>query len=152
MESNTLVGPMPPWIVEPLLAHPDALRFIDIVYRSIEVWDDIIDRDNGVSDDDIHAAFTSLLLELPFNRFFEQHKAALVPMISVVITAWHASNALAKDGAEGAQAYTLRKEFINLCVLVVTLTRGLDEARRVAIAGWRTSAAEDSLDEFTKGK
>lgn len=153
MAPSTLIDPIAPWVSRELAGHPEALRFLDIVYRAIEVWDDIIDRDNSVTDEDVHAAFTALLLELPFNGFFERHKAALVPMISVVIVAWHASNALPRDTVEStAHAYTLRKEFINLCLLVLTMTVGLQRAREVAIEAWGETAKSDPFDAFQKGK
>ena len=149
---DTLIDNLPPWVVTELTHYPEALRFVDIVYRSVEVWDDIIDRDNRVTPEDVHAAFTALLLELPFNRFFEQHKAALVPAISMVIVAWHASNAMPKDGAVGAHAFTLRKEFINLILLVVTVCRGLQRSREIAAAVWIESTTDDKLEDFQKGK
>jgi hypothetical protein len=153
MTANTLIDPIAPWVSRELAGHPEALRFLDIVYRSIEVWDDIIDRDNGVTDEDVHAAFTALLLELPFNGFFERHKAALAPMISVVIVSWHASNALSRDTMGAiAHAYTLRKEFISLCLLVLTMTVGLQRAREVSIEAWGATAEADPFDDFQKGK
>jgi hypothetical protein len=151
--AHTLIDPIAPWVATELAGHPEAFRFLDIVYRAIEVWDDIIDRDNGVTDEDVHAAFTALLLELPFNGFFERHKAALAPMISVVIVSWHASNALSKNTPEdGAHAYVLRKEFINLCLLVLTMTVGLQRARVVAPEAWGETAKADPFDDFQKGK
>lgn len=144
---NTLIDPIASWVERELADHPEALRFTDIVYRSIEVWDDIIDRDNSVSDEDVHAAFTGLLLELPFNRFFEQHKTALVPALSTMVIAWHASNALPRS----AHSYVLRKEFINVCLLVVTLTRGFERARAVAVEAWG-EPRDDAFDDFMKGK
>lgn len=151
MKASTLIDPLPQWLTGELAEHPAALRFLDIVYRAIEVWDDFIDRDNGVTDEDVHAAFTALLLELPSNPFFETHKPALVPMISIVITSWHASNSMPRGGAEGAHAYTLRKEFINLCLMVVTLTRGLTRAREVAVTAWSETAQADPFEAFQQG-
>jgi hypothetical protein len=144
----TLIDPIAPWVSRELAGHPEALRFLDIVYRVIEVWDDIIDRDNGVTDEDIHAAFTALLVELPFNGFFQVQKATLCPMIMVVITSWHAANALAGD----VHGYVLRKEFINLCLMVIGLCVGPERQRDVAVEAWKATAEADSLDEYMKGK
>jgi len=152
MATETLIDPIAQWVSRELAEHPAALRFLDIVYRAIEVWDDIIDRDNSVTDEDVHSAFTALLIELPFNPFFEQHKAALCPMIMVVITSWHAANALPRTGAHGAQGYTLRKEFINLCLMVVGFLLGPKRAREVAIEAWSATASSDSFEQYLKGK
>lgn len=145
--SDTLIDPIAPWVSRELAGHPEALRFLDIVYRSIEVWDDIIDRDNSVTDEDVHAAFTALLVELPFNGFFQVQKATLCPMIFVVITSWHAANALPRD----PHGYVLRKEFINLCLMVIGLCVGPARQREVALEAWKATAESDSFDEYMKG-
>lgn len=148
----TLIDPITPWVDRELADHLEAHRFLDIVYRSIDVWDDIIDRDNSVTDEDVHAAFTALLIELPFNGFFQAHKATLCPMILVIITSWHAANALPRDGAHGAIGYTLRNEYINLCLMVIGLVRGPARQRQVAVEAWQSTAEADSFDEYMKGK
>lgn len=151
MSTSTRIDPIGAWVSRELEGHPVALRFLDIVYRAIEVWDDIYDRDGRVSDDDVHRAFTALLLELPTNQFFEQHKAALIPALAVMINSWHVSNALSREGAQGAHGYTLRKEFINLCLMVVMFIHGIDRARVVAIEAWTATAEADSFEEYQKG-
>lgn len=151
MQPDTKIEALPDWVRDEI-KDPTALRFVEIVYRAIEVWDDIIDRDGRVTDEDVHAAFTAILVELPFNSFLQQHKAALCPMLAVVITAWHAANAMPRDCAENtAHGYTLRKEFINLACMVVGLTRGLHAQRAAAIRGWQDSALNDPLVHYAQG-
>lgn len=150
--TDTKIEPLADWVVIRLQpSHPSALRFLDIVYRAVEVWDDFIDRDNGVTDNDVHAAFTSLLIELPFNGFFDANKVTLAPMLQMGISCWHASNAMRRDGAQGAHGYVLRKEFINLALMVIGMCLGPQEQHRATLEAWNDSAAHDSYAEYLKG-
>lgn len=151
MAADTLIDPIAPWVTTRLAAHPEAHRFLDIVYRAIEVWDDIIDRDNGVTDNDVHAAFTSLLIELPFNGFFQANKVTLAPMLQMVISTWHASNAMPREGAHGAHGYVLRKEFINFCLMVIGMCVGPHVQHEATLEAWQATAASDSYEAYLKG-
>lgn len=149
--SNYTLQPLSPWITESV-KDPEALEFLALVLNAIEVWDDIVDKDNRVSVDDIHNVFTQLLVKLPANQFYQKNYAALAGMVIVCTSAWHTSNAIA-DTAEGqAHGYTLRKEFINLVVLCVALTSSVADARKASLLGWTCSAADDSFDEYIRGE
>ena len=149
--SNHTLRPLSPWITESV-KDLEAQEFLTLVLNAIEVWDDIVDKDDRISVDDIHNVFTQLLVKLPANEFYRANYAALAGMLIVVITAWHTSNEI--DGsAEGkAHGYTLRKEFINLVVLCVAMTGSVADARKASLLGWTCSAANDSFDEFIRGE
>jgi hypothetical protein len=149
--SNHTLQPLAAWITESV-RDPEVLEFLTMVYHAIETWDDIFDKDNQVTVDDLHDVFTQLLIKLPANEFYRANYAALAGMLIVVITAWHTSNEI--DGsAEGkAHGYTLRKEFINLVVLCVAMTGSVADARKASLLGWTCSAANDSFDEFIRGE
>ena len=123
-----------------------------LVLNAIEVWDDIVDKDNRVSVDDIHNVFTQLLVKLPANEFYQRNYAALAGMVIVCTSAWHTSNAIADTDEGKAHGYTLRKEFINLVVLCVALTSSVADARKASLLGWTCSAADDSFDEYIRGE
>jgi hypothetical protein len=149
--SNHTLQPLAAWITESV-KDPEVLEFLTLVYNAIETWDDIVDKDNRISVDDIHNVFTQLLVKLPANQFYQHNYPALAGMLIVVITSWHTSNAI-DDTAEGkAHGYTLRKEFINLVVLCVAMTGSIADARKASLLGWTCSAAHDSFDEFIRGE
>ena len=150
MSTHTL-QPLSPWITESV-KDPEALEFLTLVLNAIEVWDDIIDRDNRIVDADIHNVFTQLLVKLPANEFYQKNYTALAGMVIVMITAWHTSNADQSTEESKAHAYSLRKEFINLVVLCVALTGSIADARAASLAGWTDSAANDSFNEFLRGE
>jgi hypothetical protein len=131
---------------------PEAQEFLTLVLNAIEVWDDIIDRDGRIVDNDIHNVFTQLLVRLPANAFYQKYYTALAGMLIVMITSWHTSNADQSTQESAAHAYTLRKEFINLVVLCVALTGSIADARMASLAGWTDSATNDSFNEFSRGE
>lgn len=149
--SNHTLQPLSPWITESV-KDPEALEFLTLVLNAIEVWDDIVDKDNRVSVDDIHNVFTQLLVKLPANRFYQAHYTALAGMVIVCTSAWHTSNEIDHTPEGRAHGYTLRKEFINLVVLCVALTSSVADARKASLLGWTCSAADDSFDEYIRGE
>jgi hypothetical protein len=149
--SNHTLRPLSPWITESV-KDLEALEFLTLVLNAIEVWDDIVDKDNRISVDDIHNVFTQLLVKLPTNEFYQRNYAALAGMVIVCTSAWHTSNSIDNTAEGKAHGYTLRKEFINLVVLCVALTSSVADARKASLLGWTCSAADDSFDEYIRGE
>ena len=140
-----MLHPLATWVTQEV-SDPEAQRFLQIVFDTIEVWDDLLDRDKEVASADLHRVFTQLLVDLPLCTFFRRHQDALVGHMVTAIAAWHASNAMVRGNQEAqAQAYVLRKEFINLVVLCVALTAGMDKAIAASVRGWQDSAMHDRL-------
>jgi hypothetical protein len=149
--SNHTLRPLSPWITESV-KDLEALEFLTLVLNAIEVWDDIIDKDDRIAVDDIHNVFTQLLVKLPANQFYQHNYPALAGMVIVCTSAWHTSNAIDETPEGKAHGYTLRKEFINLVVLCVALTSSVADARKASLLGWTCSAADDSFDEYIRGE
>lgn len=149
--SNHTLRPLSPWMTESV-KDLEAQEFLTLVLNAIEVWDDIVDKDDRISVDDIHNVFTQLLVKLPANVFYQKNYTALAGMIVVMITSWHTSNVVQSTAETKAQAYTLRKEFINLVVMCVALTDSIAQARMASLLGWTDSATNDSFNEFSRGE
>ena len=149
--SNHTLRPLSPWMTESV-KDLEAQEFLTLVLNAIEVWDDIVDKDDRISVDDINNVFTQLLVKLPANQFYQKNYTALAGMIIVMITSWHTSNANQGTDEAKAQAYTLRKEFINLVVMCVALTDSIAQARMASLLGWTDSATNDSFNEFLRGE
>jgi hypothetical protein len=110
-----------------------AAMLIDI-WRIAELWDDLIDRDKPVKDEDINAAFYTAIISLPRNEFYQRHFLQINPLMESAIIDWHAANALEKNGSEVAlrQAYVLRCSLVNLIVVAAKIIGGMDLARTVS--------------------
>ena len=102
--STYTLQPLTAWITESV-KDPEVLEFLTLVYNAIETWDDIVDKDDRISVDDIHNVFAQLLIKLPANRFYQTNYPALAGMLIVVITSWHTSNAI-DETPEGRRTAT----------------------------------------------
>jgi len=132
------------------LTNASAKELIAVLYDIFEVWDDLIDKDKHVADEDINRAFFNAFAVIPINGFYIQHFNRLYPHVVATMTAWETANVLHKLKSEEslAQAYTLRKIMINLVVECVRICNGDEAARKAAIAGWISSSRNDPYQTF----
>lgn len=138
------------WVAEHIRDR-NAFEFLSAVYRIIELWDDLIDGDRTPVPDEINRAFYAALVTLPANPFYRAHGDVLGGAVLSCILAWHTANALhGRSPEHDAQAYTLRKQFINLVALSATLLGGVELGQLASDAGWMASAIDDPLDHFTR--
>ncbi len=125
-------------------------RLLDIA----ETWDNLVDRDNPITDGQINKAFDDALIMLPAHPFYQQHLQHLHPVISNAILNWRIATALERSGStdDRAIAYSLRGSIADVvvnCVLLVTnsieqaIAAGQDIRRFVHQAGY--VAFEDEL-------
>jgi hypothetical protein len=116
------------------IGDPYAIDFIILMGDVAEVWDDLIDQDKSVKPEDVNRIFSSLLVDLPLNSFFDKNKLMLMPLVITVINAWQDANELEK-GSDNDKivAYTLRDYLFELLFFVIYLTRGNDYLRTVSV-------------------
>ncbi len=81
-------------LTEVLQQHPDAIALINLLSRTSQVWDDLIDRDNPVTPDKINETFLALLSELPRNPFYQRYFSELQPLIEAAMIDWLTANQL----------------------------------------------------------
>jgi len=111
-----------------------ALGFILEYFAICNVWDDLIDRDNPVSDWELNLAFYRALVTLPRNPFYQQHFAALSPIIESGIQNWWLANQLENNEAPQLReaANVLRVRVFDLVLKCAALTGGILHARDIA--------------------
>lgn len=130
-----------------------AVEFLGIVGQIGETWDDLIDRDKPLTDDDIHRAFWLALIELPGNAFYRRHATAIAPVMATTINAWIDSVRLEHgDRQQRAVAYGLRDAYLELISLVLYLARGYD-AMRAHSAEIRAflKDSHETFEQYMKG-
>ena len=76
------------FVAELLPDHPDAIRFLHELFHMMHVWDDLIDKDKPIDDAAVNSAFTSLLVHIPANPFYQRFFSHLHPLISVATLDW----------------------------------------------------------------
>lgn len=131
----------------------DALSFLQDISRISELWDDLIDRDKVITEDQIEAAMMSALVSLPLNPFYQKHHTYLTPLVLQAINAWKDSNVLAKGNrSQRMLAYTLRHVDNQIVIALVFLTQGYAKMREVSVDIWNFLVADcDDGDDWMAG-
>ena len=125
-----------------------ALMFLSSIMDAVEVWDDLIDRDNPVSDEKLTQTFLNLIFWLPQNPFFEAHKNYLLPIIMTCVNAWLDSNKLSESKVQRDRqaAWWLKQMGVELYGAVAFLMGGFDHMRSVSLEARTVLAHEDFTD------
>lgn len=109
----------------------DALRFLEDIATVLHAWDDMIDRDSPLSDDEVHRAFWLALIEIPNNAFYARHRAQLQPILVSAIANWRIANEIER-GRVGANAellkiaFIIRSTYVDLATMCAILIGGLE--------------------------
>lgn len=128
-----------------------AVDFVVAISSIAELWDDLTDRDKEIPQETIDSAMWQMLVTLPTNDFFNQHKSFFMPLIIQSINAWKDSLELEKgDENDRAYALTLRLLGLQLPAMVVTILRGPQAARQMSVEFWRFATAHDNTQTWIK--
>lgn len=148
----------PEWLVKrdalrqkACLGNQHALVFLATIMDAVEIWDDLIDKDKAVLDEDINRVFINLVFWLPQNTFFDANKSYLLPLLMTCINAWMDSNHLARS--EETQklntAWHLKQMGVELYGAVAFLTGGFEHMRNVSIEA-REILAQEAFSDYLK--
>jgi hypothetical protein len=111
----------------PLLrGNRDALSLCaDLLYVG-HLWDDLIDKDKPLTDEQINSGFSAMVAKIPMNPFFQEHVRELGPLLMSVILQWKDANKLEADGSphERAMAYMLRNALLQVMAFCIWLIGG----------------------------
>jgi len=128
-----------------------ALKFVLDYSDAVELWDDLIDGDKEVDQQQVMRVFTNLLTTMPLNPFFNQHKTVFIPLIQASINAWFDSLNLEKGSDnDKAMAYMLRWYSHEAFIYTIFLTRGYEYMRSVSLEVRRFFTGHESLDEYRR--
>lgn len=114
-------------LLQLMQGNADAAAFIADTFSVLHIWDDLIDRDKPLTDDDIDGAFWRALIELPRNAFYRQHFDRLNPILMVAITDWKTATRSERTATclnERAMSYTIRSSYLNLIVHAAIIIGG----------------------------
>jgi hypothetical protein len=142
-----------PIIAEALRGDASALDFLRSIALILHTWDDLVDRDSPVDDDDIGRAFTLALVHLPRNGFYQRNFEKLNPILIQSITNWRIATEV--ERAEDATtddltfAFIIRSTYIDLAVMSAAIIGGMDHAVKYGLR-IRQWAHEERFDGFLK--
>lgn len=133
-----------------LMGNTNAITFCLDTIKAIHLWDDLIDKDTKIEDEDINDVFTFLMVDMPLNPFYGINQRAIAPLMNTIIVKWHTANVFEKEkkGNDIEKAYMLRAELYQLFVLCATLIGGREWGREASISIWRSYS--ETVKELTK--
>ncbi|HQR20134.1 MAG TPA: hypothetical protein PKV98_04670 [Burkholderiaceae bacterium] len=106
-----------------------AVQFMRLILAISNTWDDLIDRDQPMSERRINDMMWEALIELPANEFYARHQQSLHPLLAVAILNWHAANQMERSYGDLEVAYILRSSFVDILAMVALLCGGRDHAQ-----------------------
>jgi hypothetical protein len=108
----------------------DAVRLVKAIVQVAGVWDDLIDKDKPVSDEDINTMMWNALVAIPTNPFYTKVGALLQPLFQVGILNWHLSNEMRKEPGRSREiAHVARYSAGDVALYMMALIGGVEWVR-----------------------
>lgn len=140
-------------VVEFVQGDTDAVRFlVDLTYV-LHLWDDLVDRDNPRSEQEINQGFRIALVDIPRNPFYLRHLPDLRPLMMNVILQWQDANQMERKGNHHDlhMAYMLRAGMLQVFNYCAYLVGGPEWAEQVG-PDMRRLYQEDLFDYMQEFK
>jgi hypothetical protein len=114
----------------------DAQRLLTVFVGFAHTLDDVVDGDRAVPDDELLQGVLNWTCEAASNPFFQQHRAALLPVILLAVNSWLDANrwARAEDPRQRLAADVLKGQYHEVVYLVAFLTGGWRALRALTAA------------------
>ena len=146
-----LTGDETAFLNEVLKGNTDAVEYCQDLFQISQIWDDLIDKDEPVSDESINAMMWLALVQLPYNKFYMENINALQPIMQKAILDWLAANHM-ENGTpqERVVAYVLRDTLTTIVTHCALLIGGYEWAQFVSIRV-REALHDEDMDEYLKG-
>lgn len=122
----------------------EAWRLTMALTYVVGLWDDLIDRDREISDDQAHRAMWAALVEIPGNVFYREYYAELGPLVRASIEAWKVSNAMqGTPGRPREIAHVARYMGAQIFVRIAAICGGHEWAVSVGPEIWLRAMRQD---------
>ena len=129
----------------------DALALFYNLVDLVHIWDDLIDKDKPVNDDDINKAFLIALVYMPANPFYKQIQEQVLPMWITAASAFEVANKFEKTKDEhGIEiAHNLRYAAGHVVAYMSIVCLGYEKAKQYLPTIWKT-IVDDRFDDYRK--
>lgn len=126
----------------------DALDVCRLLVTLSHTWDDLVDKDKPVLENDINNAFLIALVYLPSNPFYKYIQAQILPMWITVVSAYQTANYFeqTKDDHGIEIAHNLRYAAGNIIAYMMHVCLGPEKAKEYLPEMWKTVVAERFAD------
>ena len=129
-----------------------ATLFIRQFFFVCHLWDDLVDKDNDRTEDDINMAFQIAMLDMQENPFYIKNISSLNPVIRCAVNDWYAANELERSGNDHDKdiSYTLCCSILSVVSHSAYLVGGLDWVKVVG-PEIRRYGQEHTLEDYKRG-
>lgn len=128
-----------------------AVEFVLMLARVADVWDNLIDRDNPVSDEAINSAFWILAVEMPGNAFYREYIDDLRPVMATGILNWMTATRMERDDTLPHRAieiaHVIRYSIADVVMMVTLICGGSEWAAQVG-PELRLRSQRSDLNEY----
>lgn len=125
-----------------------AVELAELLGGISQTWDDLIDCDNPVTQDDVNEMMLDALVRLPRNEFYRQHKDTLDVLIEQAIDTWHEANDLEAKGELLLVAYTIRSAITPVIVRMAYLANSRRQTGREMAFLIRKAVYDEPFDAY----
>lgn len=130
-----------------------AASYLEMFNYVVHVWDDLIDKDNPRSDEEINRAFFILMVEIPRNAFFLKYSNILTSYTQVYINLWLDANKLETMGEAGLErAFAQRDVTGDLMGQVAYIVGGYQWMREVSEMEIPSTLAYERMADYVKDR
>jgi hypothetical protein len=127
----------------------DAIRLVQMLHQIVDVWDNLIDRDEVVADDEINEMMWNALVGIPGNQFYKDLGHLLRPVIEVGIINWKLANRMeAVEGRSREIAHVIRYSIGDVVIYMMRLIGGEGWASGDVGVEMRMRIQRDGLASF----
>jgi len=127
----------------------DAVNMYQMFIDLSHTWDDLVDKDHEISEDQINHAFLICLVYLPSNPFYQRIQAAVLPMWISIVSAYQTGNKFEKDkDSHGVEiAHTLRYAAGHILAYAVHVCVGPEKAKEIMPDVWK-DVVHERFDDY----
>jgi hypothetical protein len=129
----------------------NAYNLFQMFVELSHTWDDIVDKDKEVSEDQVNNAFLIALVYMPSNPFYQRIQSAILPMWIPVVSAYKTANKFEQDKDEhGIEiAHNLRYAAGYIISYMVHVCVGYKKAQEFMPDVWKAVVFE-RFDDYRK--
>lgn len=126
---------------------PLAIKWLLDLWDAIQAFDDVVDGD-PVPREAMERVIYSTLVGMPSNPFFQANAQLLLPVMSLAILKWKASDSAERSGKADPRSFVWRASYYDVVMAVVSVCHGPDVAMGAAQSVM--SLYGESLDDYLK--
>lgn len=129
----------------------DALALYQMFVDLSHTWDDLVDKDSDVSENEINNAFMIALLYMPSNPFYRRIQDQIMPMWLMIVSAYEVGNYFEREKDEhGIEiAHTLRYATGHIIAYMIHICVGREKAKEILPEVWKNVVYE-RFDDYRK--